>query len=228
MNGNGRSVLSRAQVTPASIWTAIDRIALEKGFSPSGLARAAGLDPTALNPSKRHAPDGRTRLPRMETIMALLGTADMSLVEFSVLLEGDRETETQETSPAAARLRFAPLSRLGSDSLFDTAHLPVSHLWAEVASPFVDTGPYDYAIRLDTAAYEPVFRRGSLLLASPDSMIREQDRIVLCGPAPLLGIVQQWAETECRVQPLGGGAEVVLPAPEALEHPVHRVTAGTL
>ena len=43
------------------IWRALDSLAAENGLSASGLAKRAGLDPTAFNPSKRVGPDGRAR-----------------------------------------------------------------------------------------------------------------------------------------------------------------------
>ena len=50
------------------IWRAIDAMALSRGLTPSGLARAAGLDPTAFNRSKRHGPDGKPRWPSTESL----------------------------------------------------------------------------------------------------------------------------------------------------------------
>ena len=47
--------------THKQVWAAIDVIAERYGFSASGLAKKAGLDPTSFNPSKRHGPDGRPR-----------------------------------------------------------------------------------------------------------------------------------------------------------------------
>lgn len=44
-----------------SIWNAIDALASRYGLSASGLARKAGLDPTAFNRSKRIGADGRPR-----------------------------------------------------------------------------------------------------------------------------------------------------------------------
>ena len=41
------------------IWNAIDALARHNELSSSGLARLAGLDPTAFNPSKRFTPEGR-------------------------------------------------------------------------------------------------------------------------------------------------------------------------
>jgi phage repressor protein C with HTH and peptisase S24 domain len=54
------------------IWSAIDALAARRGHSPSGLAKAAGLDPTTFNKSKRHGPEGRLRW-RAGTLRALRG-----------------------------------------------------------------------------------------------------------------------------------------------------------
>ena len=40
-------------LTHGKIWTAIDALASRYGLLPSGLAKRAGLDVTAFNPSKR-------------------------------------------------------------------------------------------------------------------------------------------------------------------------------
>ena len=50
-------------LTHGKIWTAIDALARRYGLSPSGLARRAGLDATAFNPSKRMTTEGRPRWP---------------------------------------------------------------------------------------------------------------------------------------------------------------------
>ena len=47
------------QLTHARIWTALDMLAMQHGLSASGLAKAAGLDPTSFNKSKRFTPAGR-------------------------------------------------------------------------------------------------------------------------------------------------------------------------
>ena len=43
--------------THKQVWSAIDVVAERYGFSASGLAKKAGLDPTSFNPSKRTGPD---------------------------------------------------------------------------------------------------------------------------------------------------------------------------
>ena len=54
--------------THRDIWRAIDRLAQTFGYSPSGLAKQAGLDPTSFNKSKRQSADGKPRWPSTESI----------------------------------------------------------------------------------------------------------------------------------------------------------------
>ena len=70
----------------AQIWRAIDAMAARRGLSASGLARAAGLDPTTFNRSKRQTPDGRERWPSTESISRALSAAEATWDEFAALL----------------------------------------------------------------------------------------------------------------------------------------------
>jgi phage repressor protein C with HTH and peptisase S24 domain len=45
-----------AALTHPQVWNAIDRLAARYGYSASGLAKKAGLDPTSFNKSKRITP----------------------------------------------------------------------------------------------------------------------------------------------------------------------------
>ena len=56
---NARS--DNGMLTHAQIWKALDRLAVHAGLSTSGLAKKAGLDPTAFNMSKRISTEGRER-----------------------------------------------------------------------------------------------------------------------------------------------------------------------
>ena len=47
----------------SDVWRAIDALAAKRGLTASGLARAAGLDATTFNKSKRQAVDGHRGLP---------------------------------------------------------------------------------------------------------------------------------------------------------------------
>lgn len=79
----------RKPITAAAVWAAIDNMGGRRGFSPSGLARACGLDTTAFNPSKRTRPTGEPRWPNMSTVAAVCTVTGMSLKEFAALVEGN-------------------------------------------------------------------------------------------------------------------------------------------
>ena len=70
-------------ISHEDVWTAIDTLAARHGLTASGLARKAGLDPTAFNRSKRVAGGGRQRWPTTESlakVMAATGTTIRDLV----------------------------------------------------------------------------------------------------------------------------------------------------
>ena len=72
----------------AQIWKAIDALAAKTGYSASGLARAAGLDPTSFNPSKRSGGDPpRPRWPSTESLTRVLSATGVSLAAFAELAQ---------------------------------------------------------------------------------------------------------------------------------------------
>ena len=71
------------------IWKAIDRLAEEHGYSPSGLARKAGLDPTSFNKSKRFSPEDKPRWPSTESIAKILAVTGTTMCDFAALVEAD-------------------------------------------------------------------------------------------------------------------------------------------
>ena len=83
------------------IWNAIDALARHKELSSSGLARLAGLDPTAFNPSKRFTPEGRPRWPSTESISKILAATGFTLDEFTALAA---ETERSRQPPIPANV----------------------------------------------------------------------------------------------------------------------------
>src|SRR4051812_33281801 len=64
------------------LWRAIDVVASRKGLSLPRLAISAGLDPTALNPSKRTGKYGKPHWPSTETLAKLLSACDVTFAEF--------------------------------------------------------------------------------------------------------------------------------------------------
>ena len=77
-----------------SVWSAIDAVAARHGLSPSGLAKKAGLDATAFNPSKRHGGDGRPRWPSTESIAKVLAATGETLERFVGLARRDAKPAT--------------------------------------------------------------------------------------------------------------------------------------
>jgi len=159
------------------VWRALDTLAAEKGLSPSGLARAAGLDPTAFNRSKRMTGEGRLRWPSTESLARVLAATGASLETFTALVGGARALTIGRTH-RARRLPLLPLSRLSEPELFDENGFPQPHNWEETEVPQPGDA-HGYAVRLDSRALEPVFREGGTLILSPEAAVRPGDRILL-------------------------------------------------
>lgn len=73
-------------LTHDDIWLAIDRLATATGYSPSGLAKKAGLDPTSFNKSKRVSPDGKPRWPSTESLSKVLTVTGTTMSAFVELI----------------------------------------------------------------------------------------------------------------------------------------------
>jgi CheY-like chemotaxis protein len=81
------------------IWRAVDALALERGLSVSRLSILAGLDPTALNKSKRIGTDGTPRWMSTETVAKILTVTGTSLDQFAEMIVGaDTGASVQESS----------------------------------------------------------------------------------------------------------------------------------
>lgn len=69
--------------THEQLWNAIDRLAQNNNMSPSGMARAAGLDPTTFNKSKRKSKYGQPRWLSFDTLTKVLRLTNTTLSEFA-------------------------------------------------------------------------------------------------------------------------------------------------
>ena len=87
-----------AEWSHESVWGAIDALAARHGLSPSALARKAGLDATAFNPSKRHGNDKRPRWPSTESIAKVLAATGESLDDSSGLRARRRTLRAAEAA----------------------------------------------------------------------------------------------------------------------------------
>src|SRR5215210_3034672 len=109
------------------IWRAIDALAAEHGLSASGLARRAGLDATAFNPSKRIGGDGRARWPSTESVAKVLAATGIGIDAFASLVTGTpapsrRADGAAGRGAAPAEARRIPLigfAQAGADGYFD-------------------------------------------------------------------------------------------------------------
>ena len=155
------------------VWHAIDVIAERYGFSASGLAKKAGLDPTSFNPSKRNGPDGRPRWPTTESIARVLAASGATVEEFTTLLSG------RKGQPAARKLiPLLGLARAGQGGFFDDSGFPAGTGWEEIDVPGV-TDQNAYALEIAGDSMLPVYREGDTIIVSPSASIRKGDRVVV-------------------------------------------------
>ncbi len=161
------------------VWRALDTLAAEKGLSPSGLARAAGLDPTTFNRSKRRTRAG-LRWPSTESLSRVLQATGASLEAFTALVGGARALTTGRLHQRAGmrHLPMLPLSRLGEAEPFDASGHPAREHWDETEFP-QPADLHGYAVRIDSARFEPVFRDGGTLIVFPETPSRPGDRVLL-------------------------------------------------
>ena len=159
------------------IWRALDTLAAESGLSASGLARAAGLDPTTFNPSKRRMPDGRARWPSTESLSKVLNATGASLEAFTALVSGARALPGARPG-ATRRVPLIGMAQAGGDGFFDDGGYPVGGGWDEVHLPEIGD-PHAYALEISGDSMEPVFRDGDQVIVSPVAPIRRGDRVVL-------------------------------------------------
>ncbi|MEE2922416.1 MAG: helix-turn-helix transcriptional regulator [Pseudomonadota bacterium] len=149
------------------IWRGIDALAAHHGLTPSGLARRAGLDPTAFNPSKRAGADGRPRWPSTESLARVLDAVGSRFEDFAALIDGRR-------GAIAPLIGFA---QAGQDGFFDDAGFPVGTGWEEVRFPGLETESV-YALEISGDSMEPAYRAGDRIIVSPGATVKAGDRVV--------------------------------------------------
>ncbi len=159
----------------SAIWDAIDALARRHGFTPSGLAKIAGLDSTAFNPSKRMSRDGRGRWPSTESIAKLLEATGESFDEF--LAMGGAFLQ-YERPPSGTVVPLLGLAQAGAGGFFDAAGFPAGQGWDEVRLP----GPGEngiYALEVTGDSMLPLYRDGDRIVVSPSEQVRRGDRVVV-------------------------------------------------
>lgn len=159
-----------------AIWDGIDAIARRHGLSASGLARLAGLDATAFNPSKRVSRDGRERWPSTESIAKILEATGENFDQFlngaGAYLQNGNEGLGGPTVPLLG------LAQAGGGGFFDSAGFPAGQGWDEIALPTPGEAGI-YALEVQGDSMEPLYREGDRIVVSPTQQVRRGDRVVL-------------------------------------------------
>lgn len=155
------------------IWGAIDALAARHGHSPSGLAKAAGLDPTTFNKSKRLGPQGRLRWPSTESLALILDATGASLDDFVALMS---RGGLRGTKP----LPLLKLKDAAKKKAFDRDGRPAGSAWGKFAFPdFDDRTAFALEITSDGAA--PHFSIGDIVVVSPGAKVKRNDCVVVRG-----------------------------------------------
>ena len=155
-----------------SVWAAIDRLADTRGLSVSALAKAAGLDPTAFNKSKRIGPDGRPRWPSTESLAKIFDAANADIREFFSL------AETVAPKSVTRAVPLIGLAQAGSGGFFGDNGLPQGEAWDAVTFPAADTKEI-FAIEVQGTSMLPLYRDGDTLIVEPGAEVRKGDRVVV-------------------------------------------------
>ena len=156
-----------------AIWDGIDAIARRHGLSASALAKLAGLDATAFNPSKRVSRDGRERWPSTESIAKVLDATGESFDAF-VAATG----AYLQLPPGGRTVPLLGLAQAGAGGFFDSAGFPAGQGWDEVRMPAVEDGTY--ALEVHGDSMEPLYREGDKVIVSPTEQVRRGDRVAVC------------------------------------------------
>jgi orotate phosphoribosyltransferase len=98
------------------IWNALDRLAQAFGYSPSGLAKQAGLDPTSFNKSKRTSPDGKPRWPSTESLAKVLSVTGATMSDFISLIESEAPPKIKGTKHASREKIASEAARILLDT----------------------------------------------------------------------------------------------------------------
>ncbi|MCB4823262.1 S24 family peptidase [Roseicella aerolata] len=165
-------------MTHEDIWRALDALAAESGLSASGLARKAGLDATAFNPSKRIGADGRARWPSTESVAKVLAATGAGFAEFAALVTGAPALPRGGRMAVGRRIPLIGLAQAGGEGYFDDGGYPVGGGWDEISVPEI-ADPNAYALEISGESMEPVFRDGDVVIVSPGAPVRRGDRVVV-------------------------------------------------
>jgi phage repressor protein C with HTH and peptisase S24 domain len=164
------------------IWRGIDRLADSFGYSPSGLAKKAGLDPTSFNKSKRMSPEGKQRWPSTESIAKILHVTGATMSDFIALIDGAADSDSKVSAATRhAQIPIIGFAKAGQKGYFDEDGYPAGDGWGMIDFPGSrkSRGEHVFALEVTGQSMKPLFRKGDILILSSDAQIRRFDRVVL-------------------------------------------------
>jgi phage repressor protein C with HTH and peptisase S24 domain len=188
--------------THPQVWAGIDKLAREKGWSASRLAREAGLDPTTFNPSKRHTNQAKPRWPSTESLSKILEATSTPLEAFVGLM--------LDNAPDAGRLpsrslRSVRLNDANQAGIFDGSGFPIGDAWDEIDFPGI-VDKHAFALEVQGDKLLPAYRDGDILIVSPNASIRRHDHVVLktSSNALKVGILSRRTAQRLELEALSG------------------------
>ena len=113
------------------------------------------------------------RWPSTESVAKVLNCTNTTVKEFAAILLG-REPE----QGLSGKIPMISMQTAAAGTSFDDAGFPTGDAWREITFPSqVDS--YSYALEVSGDDLLPVYRRGDLIVVSPDSSVRAGDRVVV-------------------------------------------------
>ena len=161
--------------THTDIWRGIDRLAAAHGYSASGLAKRAGLDPTSFNRSKRTSPDGKPRWPSTESIAKILAVTEAQMSDFIALIA------TESSQPSSRSIAVIGFAQAGDNGYFDEQGYPEGDSWDDVTLPHfhASKNTKQYALQVSGDSMLPLYRNGDILVVCPNETVRKGDRVIV-------------------------------------------------
>ncbi len=159
------------------VWRGIDRLAASFGYSASGLAKKAGLDPTSFNKSKRLSPDGKPRWPSTESLSKILSVTGATMTDFISLIGAENDND----SPKLRTIPMIGFAQAGKQGFFDEDGYPAGEGWDEIAFPHTENqgSKSAFALQVSGDSMQPLYRDGDILVVAPQERIRKGDRIIV-------------------------------------------------
>ena len=179
------------------LWNTIDQLARVNGYSASGLAKKAGLDPTSFNKSKRISADGKARWPSTESISKILAATDTTMAEFLALMGEDVASvpvaKKEEKAPAAPAPTPAPTAPAYKIPLIQDIHAINPDVFNEEGGLIRDdattyftlpdvrmqVSDEAWAMVITGASFAPYFQEGDILLVDPHGPARAGDPFLI-------------------------------------------------